>query len=123
MADIRFGARGGSSSSSLLKVRSIIVLWFLLLPKVLPVLAIDCSRDDIGGVCVTGKGVAIASLLMEATRDGSRISTKSSSLPDWESFAPEVLSPWAIGDHTPVGSMLTCSTNRDVDSRMSLTYL
>ena len=104
----RFGALGGSSSSSLLKVRSTTWPMGLLPVADRPVVdVVDCSRDDAGGVLVIDVGVRMFSLFMAATRGRSLISTRSSSSLSERSpgvcDAPSMI----IWDQLPFGSIAT----------------
>ena len=119
------GPLGGSSSSSLLKVRS--TTWpvdRLLLGGGSGTAEIDCSLDEIGGVRIS-PGSRDTSDLTEASRGRSRISTRSSS-PSLLVRSLLVLgdgAPPAVLDHTPFGSIVICSTDFGVDCNIFATYL
>ena len=120
------GPLGGSSSSSLLRVRS--TTWpadrLLLDAGGNGAEEVDCSLDEIGGVRMN-PGSRETSVFTEVSRGRSRISTRSSS--------PSLLvrpllvlgdgAPPAVWDHVPFGSMVTWSTDFRVDSKISATYL
>ncbi len=76
-------ALGGSSSSSLLRVKSTTWPAVRLVPDVgagVRADEVDCSLDEMGGVLIRPGSRAI-SLFTEANREMSRISTRSSSPP------------------------------------------
>lgn len=119
------GPLGGSSSSSLLMVRSTTWPAFrLLLDDGNGAEEVDCSLDEIGGVRMS-PGSRNTSAFTDVNRGRSRISTSSSS--------PSLLvrpllvlgdrAPPAVWDHVPFGSIVTWSTDFGVDFRISATYL
>ena len=120
-----FGPLGGSSSSSLLRVRS--TTWpadRLLLDGGNGAEEVDCSLDEIGGVRMS-PGSRETSVFTEASRGRSRISTKSSS-PSLLVRPLLVLGDGArppVWDHVPSGSIVIWSTDFGVDFKMSATYL
>lgn len=119
------GPLGGSSSSSLLRVRS--TTWpadRLLLAGGSGAEEVDCSLDEIGGVRIS-PGSRETSVFTEASSGRSRISTRSSS-------ASLLVRPLLVlgdggeppvWDHVPSGSMVTWSTDFGVDFKISATYL
>lgn len=106
-------ALGGSSSSSLLRVRS--TTWpagLLLLDAIAGIGGpeeIDCSLDDIGGVLIKS-GSRLISLFTDVNRETSLISTNSSSpsllLRPFEVRGGEGALP-DVWDQAPFGSIMT----------------
>ena len=103
------GPLGGSSSSSLLMVRS--TTWpalRLLLDDSNGAEEVDCSLDEIGGVRMS-PGSRNTSVFTEVNRGRCRISTSSSS-PSLLVRPSLVLGdgpPPAVWDHVPFGSIVT----------------
>lgn len=121
--DGRLGA-GAAASSSSLNVRSITALAGLLLLEGLDE-AVDCSREDAGGVRCNGENRGPASCFSAWTRM-SCISTRSSSSSGLAALVPldaKEVSTATFSDHDPSGSIVTCSTDCSVLAMMSSTYL
>jgi hypothetical protein len=88
--------------------------------------AVDCSREDAGGVRCSGELRSGALSCFKALTLMSWISTRSSSSPGLNAPVPfdvRDVSAATFSDHVPSGSIVTCSTEGLVFLRISSTYL
>ena len=118
------GPLGGSSSSSLLRVKSTTWPADRLLDGGSGAEEVDCSLDEIGGVRISPTSRE-TSVFTEVSRGRSRISIRSSS-PSLLVRPLLILGDGALPpawDHVPFGSMVIWSTDFGVEFKISVTYL
>ena len=86
---------------------------------------VEASRDEVGGVLSIGDLLSFKdSFLTAAILGMSLISTRSWSLSlDWPPPGFDELSSSEVIRHSPLGSMVTCSTDLGVDFKILSTYL